>query len=111
MGESAGGASILLQVTAFGGTEGPAPFQQAIIQSPAWVPDIGVIQQEDLVQDFLHLLNVSTIQEARQLDTATLINANALLVGDSPYGTYIVDPVRTILLPPTPMAVLNKVIS
>lgn len=96
MGESAGGASILWQITAYGGTEGPAPFQQAIIQSPAWVPDIGVVQQEDLYQNFLSLLRVSSIQEARQLDSKTLIDANAQLVGNSPYGTFVVDPVSTV---------------
>ncbi|KAL8949240.1 MAG: hypothetical protein Q9222_004639, partial [Ikaeria aurantiellina] len=93
MGESAGGASVLLQITAFGGSQGPAPFQQAIIQSPAWVADIGVDQQENLLSDFLKLLDVSTIQEARQLDSATLIQANHELVGNSPYGTFIADPV------------------
>ena len=98
MGESAGASSILFQITAFGGTRGRAPFQQAIMQSPAWTPDLGVVQQEDLMHSFLDLLNVSTIQEARQLDSATLINANAQLVGDSPYGTFIVDPVCTNLL-------------
>lgn len=97
MGESAGGSSILFQITAFGGTRGRAPFQQAIIQSPAWTTDLGVLQQEDLMHSFLNLLNVSTIQEARQLDSATLIDANAQLVGDSPYGTFIVDPVCTNL--------------
>ena len=98
MGESAGASSILFQIMAFGGTGGRAPFQQAIIQSPAWTTDLGVVQQEDLMHSFLNLLNVSTIQEARQLDSATLIDANAQLVGDSPYGTFIVDPVCTNLL-------------
>lgn len=102
MGESAGGSSILWQITAFGGTEGPAPFQKAIIQSPAWVQDIGVAQQEDLLQRFLTLLNVSTVQEARQLDSATLIDVNAQLVGNSPYGTFIVDPVCTTPFPSIP---------
>ena len=34
MGESAGGGSIMHQITAFGGLEGRVPFQQAIMQSP-----------------------------------------------------------------------------
>ena len=33
-GESAGGGSIMHQITAFGGLKGAAPFQQAILQSP-----------------------------------------------------------------------------
>lgn len=98
MGESAGAGSILFQTTAFGGARGRAPFQQAILQSPGWTVDVGVVQQEDLMLSFLNLLNVSTIQEVRQLDSATLIKANAQLVGDSSYGTFIVDPVCTNLL-------------
>jgi len=93
MGESAGGASIMHQITAFGGSQGPAPFQQAIIQSPAYVSDLPVQQQEDTLQKFLQILNVSTIQQARQLPSETLISANAKFVGESPYGNYIVDPV------------------
>ncbi|KAL8868221.1 MAG: hypothetical protein Q9174_005131, partial [Haloplaca sp. 1 TL-2023] len=93
MGESAGGASILFQMTAFGGSQGPAPFQQAVVQSPAWVTDLGVKQQQDTLTRFLTLLNVSNIQEARQLDSAILIGANQDLVGNSDYGTFIIDPV------------------
>lgn len=33
-GESAGAGSIMHQITAFGGLQGPAPFQQAVLQSP-----------------------------------------------------------------------------
>jgi len=44
MGESAGGASIIHQITAFGGSQGPVPFQQAIVQSPAYVSDLPVQQ-------------------------------------------------------------------
>ena len=95
MGESAGGASILWQIIAYGGMQGPAPFQQAIIQSPAWVQDVSIARQEDLLHGFLKLLNVSTIQEVRELDSTALIGANARLVGNSPYGTFIVDPVCT----------------
>lgn len=94
MGESAGGGSILYQMTAYGASQGPAPFQQAIIQSPAWIQDIGVEQQENTLRQFLQSLNVSTIQEARQLPSNLLIEANSELIGKSPYGTFIIDPVR-----------------
>ena len=46
MGESAGGASILWQIIAYGGMQGPAPFQQAIIQSPAWVQDVSIARKK-----------------------------------------------------------------
>jgi cholinesterase len=38
MGESAGGASITHQITAYGGMQANVPFQQAILQSAAWLP-------------------------------------------------------------------------
>jgi len=93
MGESAGGASIIYQITAFGGSQGLVPFQQAIVQSPAYVSDLPVQQQEDTLQKFLRILNVSTIQQARQLPSENLIRANTKFIGESPYGNYIVDPV------------------
>ena len=98
MGESAGGGSILHQITAFGGSQGSAPFQQAIIQSPAWVSDLPIQQQEDTFQTYLQILNVSTIQQARQLPSDTLINANYQFIGKSPYGNFIIDPVSRGLL-------------
>ena len=36
IGESAGGGSILHQITAFGGFQGPVPFQQGVLQSPGF---------------------------------------------------------------------------
>lgn len=93
MGESAGGGSIMHQITAFGGSKGPAPFDGAIIQSPAYITDLPVQQQEDTLQKFLQILNVSTIQQARQVSSEYLISANAKFVGESPYGNYIIDPV------------------
>ena len=40
LGESAGGGSIMHQITAHGGLKGPAPFQQAIMQSPGLYVEI-----------------------------------------------------------------------
>lgn len=95
MGESAGGGSIMHQITAYGGTRGPAPFQQAIIQSPGWVPIVSEDQQEKTLQQFLGFLNVSTIEEARQLPSEKVIAANAYQIatkshyGDSTYGPVV----------------------
>jgi carboxylesterase type B len=84
MGESAGGGSLLHQVTAYGGERGAAPFEQAIIQSPAWVPIIGENTQEATLQQFLRLLNVSTIEEARTLPSEKLIAANSKQIALTP---------------------------
>lgn len=94
MGESAGGGSIMHQVTAYGGIGGPAPFQQAILQSPGWFPLPAENQQEDTLQQFLDVLNVSSVEEARQLSSQKLIAANAYQVATkSSYGTFTYGPV------------------
>jgi carboxylesterase type B len=93
MGESAGGGSILHQVTAYGGERGAAPFQQAIIQSPAWAPIIGEESQEATLQQFLGSLNVSTIDEARTLSSDKLIAANSEQIATkSTWGTLTYGP-------------------
>ncbi|MCJ1251242.1 hypothetical protein MMC30_008473 [Trapelia coarctata] len=100
IGESAGGASIMHQITAFGGLKSPTPFKQAILQSPAWEPMPSHVQQENTFQSFLKLLNVSSIQEARQLPSASLIQANALQVIGSVYGAFTYGPVVDGLFAP-----------
>lgn len=93
MGESAGGGSIMHQITAYGGTV-PAPFQQAIPQSPGFSPIPSNFYQEEIFQQFLNVLNVKTIEEARQLPSSVLIAANAAQVGlRSMYGSYTYGPV------------------
>lgn len=87
-GQSAGAGSIMHQITAYGGLRGPAPFQQAIIQSPGIPLLPGNKQQDNLVQEFLGRLNVSTVQEARKLPYQDLYRANADMVFDSPMGTF-----------------------
>ncbi|TVY93397.1 Carboxylesterase [Lachnellula willkommii] len=93
MGESAGGGSTIHQITAYGGTRGPAPFQQAIIQSGAFLPVPTNKRKEDLFQRFLATANVSTLQEARKLPTYTLQLTNAIMVGEAPYGDFTFNPV------------------
>ncbi|TVY41701.1 Carboxylesterase [Lachnellula subtilissima] len=93
MGESAGGGSTIHQITAYGGLRGPAPFQQAIIQSGAFLPVPTNKRKEDLFQRFLATANVSTLQEARKLPTDTLQLTNAIMVGEAPYGDFTFNPV------------------
>ncbi|OCK75145.1 carboxylesterase family protein-like protein [Lepidopterella palustris CBS 459.81] len=94
MGESAGGASIMSQITAYGGSKGPVPFNRAIAQSPALWPTPSSTVEENTFQAFLQLLNVSTLAQARALSSDALITANSLQVGDqSAYGTFTYGPV------------------
>lgn len=103
-GESAGASSILHQITAFGGARGPVPFAQAIPQSTAFIPVVSNNQQEDVLNNFLSRLNVSTIQQARQLPSTALQRVNKEQIGVSLYGgfTYgpVVDGSFTPALPP-----------
>jgi cholinesterase len=87
-GESAGGGSIVHQITAFGGERGKAPFKRAILQSPGYTPVTGHQEQEDNFHEFLGLLNVSTLEEARQLPSSAIQTANEFQVRTSKPGTW-----------------------
>ncbi len=91
-GESAGGGSIMHQITAYGGNNGPVPFSQAVPQSPGFIPLVSNQQQEQVLNDFLELANVSTVEEARDLSFAQLVIANTIQVGLAPYGNFIYGP-------------------
>lgn len=104
------------QITAFGGLAGKAPFNAAVIQSPGFqnvsangdvsvaglmplqVP--GNFLQEQILDEFLSLLNVSTLQEARQLPLSALVEANLQQVAASPYGLFTYSPVVDGLFAP-----------
>lgn len=89
IGESAGGGSSMHQLTAYGGSKGRVPFQQAIVQSPGYQPMPSSKGQEAVYQKFLTDANVKCLQEARDLTTEELQFANYKLVGESyPYGTF-----------------------
>ncbi|KAF2794998.1 acetylcholinesterase precursor [Melanomma pulvis-pyrius CBS 109.77] len=92
-GESAGGGSIMHQITAYGGLKGPAPFQQAIPQSPGWLPVSSNLQQEDSYRHLLNLTNSSSLADLRALSSEDIIRANTLQILQSPYGGYTYGPV------------------
>lgn len=93
MGESAGGGSIMMQMTAYGSGESP-PFQQAITQSPAWEPgSAGSTKQNEIYQRFLGLLNITTLEQARQLPSQAVIDANHILISSIEYGATFLGPV------------------
>lgn len=88
-------------ITAFGGLSGPVPFQQALLQSPAFQLLPGNYQQEQVFDDFLSLLNVSTIEEARLLPSTELIAASKTQVSsNSTYGFVTYGPVVDGLITP-----------
>ncbi|KAB2578069.1 Carboxylesterase patB [Lasiodiplodia theobromae] len=90
-GESAGGGSIMHQITAFGGSA-PSLFQQAIPQSPAWLPLTSPYEQEQSFQSYLKELNVTSLAEARNLSSEELMTANIRTVGAAPYSTFVFGP-------------------
>lgn len=76
------------QITAYGGLQGKVPFQQAIMQSGAFLPVPSNLQQETIFQNFLVTAGVSTLQDARGLSTEALQLVNAKMVGEAPYGDF-----------------------
>lgn len=88
MGESAGGGSILHHLTAYGGKQDAPLFQQAILQSPAYVPRPYKSQAEDSFSVFLETANVSTLAELKELDTYDVQVANKLSQSSDFYGTF-----------------------
>ncbi|KAJ5117368.1 Alpha/Beta hydrolase protein [Penicillium atrosanguineum] len=93
-GESAGAGSIMHQVTAYAGKRGPRPFQQGLMQSPGYLPVPQKSRQEQVYRQFIDILNVTTIEAARQLPSDVLISANAYHVGEfSYYGDFTYGPV------------------
>ena len=92
MGESAGGASIMHQITAFGGKKGPVPFQRAILQSPAWHPLSKTDSLERNLRTFLEELNVSSISEARKMSTEKIKLANTKTILGANWGSFVFGP-------------------
>lgn len=98
MGESAGGGSILYQITAYGGLKGPAPFARAIAQSPGVQPITTNVQKEEIFEKTLAAATkwsgseVTSVQELRNLNLTTLYRTNAYVVGLSQQGTWTYGP-------------------
>jgi acetylcholinesterase len=93
-GESAGGGSIMHQITAWGGLKGKAPFQQAVPQSPGWSPVQSNVQTESKYEKLLRLTNTTSLAELRALPSEVLMRANfQQITYDSAYGQYTYGPV------------------
>jgi carboxylesterase type B len=82
------------QITAYGGAKGPAPFQQAVPQSPGWQPTNSLVTQETTYNKFLSLTGAKSLAELRALSSEVVIRASAQqIIYDSPYGSYTYGPV------------------
>jgi carboxylesterase type B len=97
-GESAGGGSIMHQITAYGGLKGKVPFQQALPQSPAWQGITSNAQKEDIFNEVLQYASlisntsVTSLSQLRSLPSSILQTVNAAVVGLSTYGTFTFGP-------------------
>ncbi|KAI9824842.1 MAG: hypothetical protein M1819_000794 [Sarea resinae] len=93
MGESAGAGSIMHQIVSHGGKNNVSSlYHQAILQSTAWQPLTNAEAEVATTQSFLKAAGVSTIAEARKLDSDTLIKANFDVVSAAPYANFVYGP-------------------
>lgn len=88
MGESAGGGSVLHQLTAFGGRRGPAPFQQIVTQSAGFNPTGSKQAREDVLKAVFATANVSSLAELRNLPSHRLIAANNVITRQLYQGAF-----------------------
>ncbi|KAF4637403.1 hypothetical protein G7Y89_g693 [Cudoniella acicularis] len=109
MGESAGAGSIMHQITAFGGARGPAPFSQAILQSPGFSPVSGNAQEDATLEALLTSAqslissNITSVAALRDLSFDELRGLNAITVARSYYSQFTYGPsVDGIFVPKLP---------
>lgn len=96
MGESAGGGSVLHQVTAYGGQQG-SPFSQAIIQSPGFYP---ITSHDVMDRNYGLVLDAvgcapegagsSGLECLKLQSEAQLKQANLKAIDSAPYGQFLV---------------------
>ncbi|KAJ3527258.1 hypothetical protein NM208_g10787 [Fusarium decemcellulare] len=109
MGQSSGGASILHHLTAFGGKSPKKLFKRAIPQSMGYVRIANERLEDDVVERFLSLANVSDLQAARGLPYPQIALANRLLISDSYWGTSTVGPYEDgVFIPEMPDQLLRQ---
>lgn len=69
------------------------PFQQAVPQSPGWIPVSSQLQQEDVYRQLLNITNSTSLEDLRSLSSEDMIKANFLQIFSSPYGSFTYSPV------------------
>ncbi|QKD48700.2 Alpha/Beta hydrolase protein [Fusarium oxysporum Fo47] len=81
----------------------------AIVQSPGYWPIFDPDLAESATKQFLAVLNVSSVEESRTLDSATVIKANQLQINRSPNRYFGYDPtVDSLFVPDLPHILLSK---
>ena len=91
-GESAGATMNLHQITAYGGKV-DAPFQQAVMMSPAFNPNPYNSFQEEAFQGFLQYANATSLADLRALPSEAIIAANSQAIYNTSYGGGLFGPV------------------
>lgn len=105
MGQSAGAGSIMFHLISQGGQ--PVPFKRAITQSIPLSIITDPSQQESNFQEFLSILNVTSLQKARQLPSNVLVAANSKQIRAAPYDQFAFNPsVDGDLIPGAPTQLL-----
>jgi cholinesterase len=114
LGKSAGGGSIEHQITAFGGSK-KAPFQQAILQSPGFIPHPGKSEQLSLFQKTLTYAslvtgtNITTATQLRNLSFLELYLTDQALMSTAEYGDFVFGPViDDYFVPALPSTLLSQ---
>ncbi|WYZ37729.1 hypothetical protein EsH8_II_001235 [Colletotrichum jinshuiense] len=93
LGESAGGGSVLHQLTAYGSTSG-APFRRAILQSPGFEPVTGPGKKKARFDEVLkwasyfNSSNVSSLDELKQLPFDVMWKVNQITVAATYWGAF-----------------------
>ncbi|KIW20224.1 hypothetical protein PV08_00799 [Exophiala spinifera] len=93
MGESAGGGSILHQITAYGGSQGQSPFAQAIIQSPGFYPITRPEVMDHHYQSALDYAGCRHLDDLVRLSEEKLKEINLAVIDQAPYGQFLLGPV------------------
>ena len=86
MGQSAGGGAILNHLVA---PNTSSLFYQVIAQSPIILPHPHSTALDSTFSRFLHALNVSTLEEARELPSEDLLSANQEVIEGAFYASYV----------------------
>ncbi|ESZ97845.1 carboxylesterase family protein [Sclerotinia borealis F-4128] len=119
IGESAGAASILHHITSYGGESSSysslnsqslprAPFQRAILQSPAFFPAANAKTEKHVYEEFLSIANAHTFSELKTKSSPELIDANKFLVSKSPYAQFTFGPTIDRSFIPKPISILLR---
>jgi len=110
-GQSAGASSILHHLTSYGGPQlgrkyGPPPFLRAILQSPAFFPQVDDKKEQSIYSNLLKLTNSYSLEDLRNTDSRVLQFASNFMIQTAKYGQFTFGPAVDDLLVPAPLSIL-----